>query len=89
MTKISVIIPIYNTDKYLRRCIDSVLDQDFADYEILLIDDGSTDNCGLICDEYKSKSEKIKVIHTVHGGVSFVTAMIMLNLNGSQLFITR
>ena len=68
--EVSVIIPIYNTDKYLCRCIDSVLNQDFADYEILLIDDGSTDNCGLICDEYKSKSEKIKVIHTVHGGVS-------------------
>lgn len=68
--EVSVIIPIYNTDKYLRRCIDSVLNQNFEDYEILLIDDGSTDNCGLICDEYKSKSDKIKVIHTTHGGVS-------------------
>ena len=67
--KVSVIIPIYNTDEFLRRCVDSVLDQDFDDYEILLIDDGSTDNCAAICDEYKLQN-KIRVIHKSHGGVS-------------------
>ena len=66
---LSVIIPIYNTDEFLRRCVDSVLDQDFDDYEILLIDDGSTDNCAAICDEYKLQN-KIRVIHKSHGGVS-------------------
>ena len=50
--KISVIVPVYNTEKYLRRCVDSILAQTFTDFELLLIDDGSTDNSGKICDEY-------------------------------------
>ena len=49
--KISVIVPVYNVEKYLPRCIDSILSQTFTDFELLLIDDGSPDNCGKICDE--------------------------------------
>ena len=67
---VSVIIPIYNTEKYLCRCIDSVLNQTFDDYEILLIDDGSTDNCGKICDEYALSEPRVRVIHQKHAGVS-------------------
>lgn len=67
---ISVIIPVYNVEKYLKRCIDSVLQQTYKELEIILIDDGSTDNCGLICDEYKVIDERIKVIHKKNGGVS-------------------
>ena len=52
---ISVLIPIYNVEKYLRECIDSVLSQSFTDYEIILVDDGSTDSSGAICDEYAQK----------------------------------
>ncbi len=65
----SVIVPIYNIEKYLTRCIDSVLAQSFADYELILVDDGSPDNCGTICDEYAAKDKRIKVIHKENGGL--------------------
>ena len=65
----SVIVPIYNIEKYIRRCIDSVLAQSFADFELILVDDGSPDNCGTICDEYAKKDARIKVIHKENGGL--------------------
>ena len=65
----SVIVPIYNIEKYLRRCIDSVLAQTFGDYELILVDDGSPDNCPAICDEYAKKDARIKVIHKENGGL--------------------
>lgn len=67
---ISVIIPIYNTEPYLRHCIESVLKQTYSTFEIILVNDGSTDHCGEICDEYASDYDKIKVIHKENGGVS-------------------
>lgn len=60
---ISVIVPVYNVEKYLERCIDSILKQTYSNLEILLIDDGSSDNSGKICDEYAKKDNRIKVIH--------------------------
>ncbi len=66
----SVIIPIYNVDKYLAECIDSVLVQNYQDYEVILVDDGATDGSGNICDEYKNKYPQIKVIHKENGGLS-------------------
>ncbi|MBQ8322887.1 MAG: glycosyltransferase [Clostridia bacterium] len=68
--KISVIVPVYNTEKYLRRCVDSILKQTYSDLEIILVDDGSTDSSGKICDEYALKDERIKVIHKPNGGLS-------------------
>ena len=68
--KISVIVPVYNVEQYLPRCIDSILAQTFTDFELLLIDDGSTDNSGKICDEYASKDSRIRVFHKENGGVS-------------------
>ena len=65
----SVIVPIYNIEKYLRRCVDSVLSQSFGDYELILVDDGSPDNCPIICDEYAKKDTRIKVIHKENGGL--------------------
>lgn len=65
----SVIVPIYNIEKYIRKCIDSVLVQSFADFELILVDDGSPDNCGKICDEYEKKDARIKVIHKKNGGL--------------------
>ena len=70
LPKISVIVPVYNVEKYLSRCIDSILAQTFMDFELILIDDGSSDNCGKICDEYAEKDGRIKVIHKRNGGVS-------------------
>ena len=65
----SVIVPIYNIEKYIRRCIDSVLSQSFTDFELILVDDGSPDRCGAICDEYAEKDRRIKVIHKENGGL--------------------
>lgn len=67
---ISVIIPVYNVEDYLERCINSVLKQSYKNLEIILVDDGSTDNSGKICDEYTKKDSRIKVIHKVNGGLS-------------------
>ncbi|MCL2218648.1 MAG: glycosyltransferase [Chitinispirillia bacterium] len=67
---ISVIIPIYNAEKYLEKCLDSVLSQTFSDFECILIDDGSRDSSPAICDEYAKKDERIKVIHQKNSGAS-------------------
>ena len=67
---ISVIIPIYNVEKYLKKCIESIINQTYKNLEIILVDDGSTDNSPTICDEYKKKDKRIKVIHKKNGGLS-------------------
>lgn len=69
-TKISIIVPIYNTEKYLNRCVDSILSQSFEDFELLLIDDGSKDKSGTICDEYAKRDKRVRVFHKENGGVS-------------------
>lgn len=68
--KISVIVPIYNVEKYLRKCIKSIINQTYQNLEIILVDDGATDNSGEICEEYAKKDNRIKVIHKVNGGLS-------------------
>jgi glycosyltransferase involved in cell wall biosynthesis len=70
MPELSVIVPIYKAEKYIRKCIDSILNQSFCDYELILVDDGSPDSCGAICDEYAAKDGRIKVIHKRNSGVS-------------------
>ena len=70
MMLVSVIIPIYNKEKYLERCIKSVINQTYKNFELILINDGSIDNCGFICDQYAKSDERIKVIHKDNGGVS-------------------
>lgn len=70
MPKISIIVPIYNMEKTLQRSIDSILIQSYKDFEVLLINDGSTDNCGIICDEYAMKDSRVRVIHKENGGLS-------------------
>lgn len=67
---ISVVVPIYNVEKYLNKCVDSLLNQDYSNLEIILVDDGSTDSSGKIVDEYKEKNKNIKVIHKENGGLS-------------------
>lgn len=72
MSRISVLVPVYNVAPYLRRCVDSLLAQTYADFEILLIDDGSTDGSSEICDEYVSKDKRIRVIHQENRGLATV-----------------
>lgn len=67
---ITIIVPVYNTEKYLERCVNSIVNQTYDNLEIILVDDGSTDNSGKICDEYAEKDGRIKVIHKENGGVS-------------------
>ena len=66
---ISVIVPVYNVEQYLERCVDSILNQTYADYELLLVDDGSTDGCPQICDDYAARDPRVRVIHKANGGL--------------------
>ena len=68
--EISVIVPVYNVEPYLAECIDSILSQTFTDFELLLVDDGSPDRCGEICDGYAGKDKRIKVHHQENAGLS-------------------
>lgn len=68
--KISVIVPIYKVEDYLHRCIDSIINQTYTNLEIILVDDGSPDNCPMICDEYAEKDSRIRVVHKKNGGLS-------------------
>lgn len=68
--KISIIVPVYNVEKYLRKCVTSIINQTYKNLEIILIDDGSTDNSGIICDKLEKEDERIKVIHKQNEGVS-------------------
>lgn len=66
--KISVIVPVYKCEQYIHRCVNSILNQTFSDFELILVDDGSPDNCGEICEDYAKKDFRVKVIHQVNGG---------------------
>lgn len=68
--QISIIVPVYNVDQYLRSCLESILNQSFTDFEVILINDGSTDESGDICDEYAASDQRINVVHQPFGGVS-------------------
>ena len=68
--RLSIIVPVYNVENYLRECIDSILNQQVADMEVILVDDGSPDMCGTICDEYAEKDKRVTVIHKENGGLS-------------------
>lgn len=82
MSKISVIVPVYNTERYLPCCLDSILNQSFIDFELLLVDDGSTDGSSAICDVYAEKDSRIRVFHKENGGVSSARNLGLENAKG-------
>ena len=82
---ISIIIPIYNVEKYLEKCLNSVINQTYSNLEIILIDDGSTDNSKFICDEYAKKDKRIIVIHQKNGGLSYARNVGLNNANGKYI----
>ena len=86
MPKVSVIVPVYNTEKYLDKCIQSILSQTFTDFELLLIDDGSTDASGAICDKYAEQDLRVRVFHKENGGVTSARRMGVENAIGE--FVT-
>lgn len=88
MSAISVIVPVYKVEPYLHRCVNSILAQTFTDFELILVDDGSPDNCPAICDEYAEKDYRIHVIHQENGGLSSArNAGIELALHGSSKYL--
>ncbi|MGF0032199.1 glycosyltransferase family 2 protein [Bariatricus sp. SGI.154] len=85
MTEISIIVPVYKTEKYLEKCIESILSQTFTDFELILVDDGSPDRCGEICDKYAQKDKRIKVIHQKNQGVSSARNVGLENARGQYI----
>lgn len=85
ITKISVIVPVYKVENTICRCVDSILGQTFTDFELLLIDDGSPDNSGAICDEYAAKDSRVRVFHKPNGGVSSARNLGLDNARGEWI----
>ena len=86
MSRISVIVPVYNAEPYLPRCLDSIISQSCIDFELLLIDDGSTDGSGIICDFYADRDGRIRVFHKENGGVSSARNLGIDNAQGEWLY---
>lgn len=84
--KVSVVIPVYNVEKYLAQCVDSVLAQTWGDYEVILVDDGATDSSGAMCDEYAAKDSRIRVIHRPNGGLSAARNTGLDAVNGEYVY---
>ncbi len=85
MPKISIIVPVYKAEKYIRRCVDSIIAQTYSDWELLLLDDGSPDCSGEICDEYAQRDHRVKVFHKGNGGVSSARNLGLDNAQGQYL----
>lgn len=85
MNKISVIVPVYNTKRYLCRCVDGLLCQSYSDIEILLVENGSTDGCRELCDQYANKYPQIEAYHVANKGVSYARNIGMKNAKGDFL----
>lgn len=82
---ISVIVPIYNVEKYINKCVDSILNQTYQNLEVFLVDDGSPDNCGSICDLYAEKDDRVKVIHKQNGGLSDARNVAIDKMSGKYV----
>lgn len=82
---ISVIVPVYNVEKYLRQCIDSILSQTYTNFELILVDDGSKDQSGEICNEYAEKDSRIRLFHKENGGVSSARNLGLDNAHGEYI----
>lgn len=85
MDKISIIVPVYNVSKYIRKCLDTIINQTYTNLEIILIDDGSTDDSGNICDEYAKRDKRIKVIHKENEGLSIARNTGIKNATGKYI----
>lgn len=82
---ITVIVPVYNVERYLKKCVDSILEQTYSNIEILLVDDGSTDSSGIICDKYSTLDNRIQVFHKKNGGLSDARNVGIQHMNGEYV----
>ena len=82
--KISVIVPVYKTEQYICQCVDSIINQTYKNLEIILVDDGSPDDCGKICDEYAKVDNRVKVIHKINGGLVSARKAGVANASGAR-----
>ena len=82
---VTIVVPIYNVEKYLTRCVDSIINQTYQNLEIILVDDGSPDNCPRICDEYAKKDHRIKVIHKINAGLGMARNTGIENATGKYI----
>ena len=87
--KISVIVPVYNVEDFIERCIESIIMQDYTDIEVILVDDGSTDNSGDMCDMYAKKDTRIRVIHKKNGGLSSARNLALDQMTGDYIFFVH
>ena len=85
LPKISIIVPVFNAEKYIHRCIDSLLAQSFTNFELILVDDGSSDRSGQICDEYAAKDSRVSVFHKKNEGVSSARNLGLDNAKGEWI----
>lgn len=85
MPNVSVIVPVYNVEQYLYRCVDSILGQTYRDFELILVDDGSPDSCPVICDAYAQKDSRVRVIHIYNGGVSHARNVGLDSASGTYI----
>lgn len=85
MPAISIIVPVYNAEKYLNRCVKSIINQTFSDFELILVDDGSPDNSGILCDEWSKKDARIKVIHQKNAGAGAARNAGIKNATGRYI----
>ena len=85
--KVSVVIPVYKTKEYLKQCVESLLGQTYQNQEIILVDDGSPDECPAICDAYASANKRIRVIHKANGGLSSAREAGIQNASGDFIVI--
>lgn len=83
---ISIVVPVYNVEQYIDKCIDSIINQTYKNIEIILVDDGSTDNSGTLCDNYAQKDKRIKVVHKSNGGLSDARNVGILESKGEYIF---
>ena len=84
--KVSIVVPVYNVEKYLDRCIESIVNQTYKNLEIILVDDGSTDSCPQMCDEWGLKDSRIKVVHKENAGLGMARNTGIDNALGEYIF---
>ena len=83
--KVSIVVPVYNVEKYLKRCVESLLNQTYSNIEIILVDDGSSDHCPVLCDNYAKKDDRVIVIHKKNGGLSDARNCGLLKASGEYI----